>query len=182
MQSRVFSIFFVTVLPAIIISQIEPQFLAGRSIFVRESSSKMYSQITFAISQLIAETPLNILCGFLFFLCFYFPVGFSLEASRAGYQFLTIIVVELFAVTLGQAVAALSPTVFIAVSFNPFLLVVFSYVLLPLDCCCPTLMPLFEGCSVESPSCQTSFQLLSEAGCTLSTPSALPQSAKDSRY
>jgi hypothetical protein len=37
-----------------------------------------------------------------------------------------ILVTEFFAVTLGQAVGALSPSVFIAASLNPFLLVIFS--------------------------------------------------------
>lgn len=37
-----------------------------------------------------------------------------------------ILVTEFFAVTLGQAVGALSPSIFIAASLNPFLLVIFS--------------------------------------------------------
>lgn len=41
LQYRVFAIFFVSVLPAIIISSIEPMYIAGRSIFLRENSSKM---------------------------------------------------------------------------------------------------------------------------------------------
>lgn len=37
-----------------------------------------------------------------------------------------ILITEVFSVTLGQAVAALSPSIFIAALFNPFLLVIFS--------------------------------------------------------
>lgn len=37
-----------------------------------------------------------------------------------------ILITELFSVTLGQAVAALSPSIFVAALFNPFLLVIFS--------------------------------------------------------
>ena len=36
------------------------------------------------------------------------------ESSRAGYFFLMILVTEIYAVTLGQAVAALSPSIVIA--------------------------------------------------------------------
>lgn len=37
-----------------------------------------------------------------------------------------VLITEIFSVTLGQAVAALSPSIFIAALFNPFLLVIFS--------------------------------------------------------
>ncbi|KAL8291281.1 hypothetical protein RQP46_002259 [Phenoliferia psychrophenolica] len=126
LQYRVFAIFFVTVLPAIIISQVEPTFIMGRNIFIRESSSKMYSQIVFALAQLAAEIPYSILCAVAFYLLFYFPMGFNMEPSRAGYQFGVIFVTEFFAVTLGQAVGALAPTILIAAMANPFLLVIFS--------------------------------------------------------
>lgn len=126
LQYRVFAIFFVSVLPAIIISSIEPMYIAGRSIFIRESSSKMYTPTVFSLSQLMAEVPNSILCAVVFYLLFYFPIGFSTESSRAGYQFFMILITEMFSVTLGQAVAALSPSVFIAASANPFLLVIVS--------------------------------------------------------
>lgn len=37
-----------------------------------------------------------------------------------------VLITEVFSVTLGQAVAALSPSIFVAALFNPFLLVIFS--------------------------------------------------------
>ena len=39
-----------------------------RNIFIRESSSKMYSQIVFALCQLLAEIPYSILCAVVFYL------------------------------------------------------------------------------------------------------------------
>ncbi len=68
LQYRVFAIFFVTFLPAIIISQVEPAFIGARSVFYREQSSKMYSQVIFATSQIIAELPYSFLCAVAFFL------------------------------------------------------------------------------------------------------------------
>lgn len=88
-----------------------------RNIFIRESSSKMYSQVVFALAQLAAEVPYSILCAVAFFLLFYFPMvrvlfrallerrltgpsarqGFNMETSRAGYQFAVIFVTEFFA-------------------------------------------------------------------------------------
>jgi ATP-binding cassette subfamily G (WHITE) protein 2 (SNQ2) len=65
------------------------------------------------------------------------------ESSRAGYQFAMILITEIFSVLLGQAVAALSPSIFVAALFNPFLLVIFSLfcgVTIPK----PTLMPFWR--------------------------------------
>ncbi|SCV67921.1 BQ2448_42 [Microbotryum intermedium] len=150
LQQRVFAIFYVTVLPAIIISQVEPMFIMSRSTFVRESSSGMYSQVVFAMSQLAAEMPYSIICAIGFFLLLYYPIGFQFESSRAGFQFFMILIVELWSVTLvsshfhacigrrvvtktcrfrspqGQAVAALSPSIYIAAVSNPFILVILS--------------------------------------------------------
>ncbi|GAA5923733.1 uncharacterized protein JCM15063_003745 [Sporobolomyces koalae] len=126
LQYRVFAIFFITVIPAIIISQVEPMFIFSRMTFIRESSSKMYSPYVFALSQLAAETPYSVLCSVVFYLLLYYPMGFNTDSNRAGYAFAFIFLVEMFAVTLGQAVAALAPTVYSAAMTNPFLLVIFS--------------------------------------------------------
>ncbi|QRW00881.1 ABC-2 type transporter [Ceratobasidium sp. AG-Ba] len=126
LQYRVFAIFIATVMPAIIISQVEPMFIMARMIFIRESSSRMYSQIVFALGQLMAEMPYSVLCAVTYFLLFYFPAGFQTASDRAGYHFFMILVTEIFSVTLGQMVAALTPSVFIASLLNPFILVTFS--------------------------------------------------------
>ena len=113
-------------MPAIIITQIEPMFILSRMTFVREASSRMYSPVVFAIAQMVAETPYSILCAVAFFVLQYYPSGFPEATSRAGYYFAMILVTEFYSVTLGQAIAALSPSIFIAATANPFLLVMFS--------------------------------------------------------
>lgn len=57
-----------SIIPAIIISQVEPTFIMARGIFTRESSSKMYSQKIFALAQLAAEIPYSFICAVAFFL------------------------------------------------------------------------------------------------------------------
>ncbi|WWD20557.1 hypothetical protein CI109_105033 [Kwoniella shandongensis] len=126
LQYRVFAIFFATILPALVLAQIEPQYIMSRMTFNREASSKMYSSTVFALTQLLAEMPYSLVCAVAFFLLLYYGVGFSYASSRSGYFFLMILVTEVYSVTLGQAVAALSPTILIAALFNPFLLVLFS--------------------------------------------------------
>ena len=72
----------------------------------------MYSQIVFALGQLAAEMPYSILCAVVFYLLvrgsstpvavsltscsvqFYFPMGFNMDPSRAGYQFFVILITE----------------------------------------------------------------------------------------
>ncbi|KAG6817582.1 hypothetical protein H0H87_006959 [Tephrocybe sp. NHM501043] len=117
-------IFWVVVLPAIVMSQIEPLFIFNRRVFIRESSSRIYSPYVFAMSQLIGEIPYSIVCGIVYWVLMVYPIGFGQGAAGlngTGFQLLIIIFMLLFGVSLGQLVAALSPSVQVAVLFNPFL-------------------------------------------------------------
>ncbi|KAK3303223.1 ABC-2 type transporter-domain-containing protein [Chaetomium strumarium] len=126
LQYKVFVMFQVTVLPALIISQIEVMYHVKRALFFREQSSKMYSSFVFAISLLVAEMPYSILCAVSFFLPLYYIPGMQTESSRAGYQFFIVLITEIFSVTLGQALSALTPSLFISSQFDPFIFVTFS--------------------------------------------------------
>ncbi|KAH8101046.1 P-loop containing nucleoside triphosphate hydrolase protein, partial [Phellopilus nigrolimitatus] len=127
LQYRVFGIFWVSVLPAILMSQIEPLFIHNRRTFIREASSRIYSPYVFAVGQLIGELPYSMLCALVYWLLSMWPMGFgqgSAGTAGVGFQLLMVIFVELFGVTLGQLVSAISPSVQIAVLFNPFLALV----------------------------------------------------------
>lgn len=126
LQYRVFVVFNVTVLPALILQQVEPRFDMARLIFYRESASKTYSQFAFALSMVLAEIPYSLLCAVCFYLPIYYIPGFQSESSRAGYQFLMVLITEFFAVTLGQMISALTPNSFIASQLNPPLVIIFS--------------------------------------------------------
>ncbi|KAH7383618.1 ABC-2 type transporter-domain-containing protein [Cadophora sp. MPI-SDFR-AT-0126] len=126
LQYRVFVIFQVTVLPALILAQVEPKYAMSRMIYYREASSKMYGQFAFASSLVVAEMPYSILCAVGFFLPIYYMPGFQSASSRAGYQFFMVLVTELFSVTLGQMVAAITPSPFISALLNPFIIITFA--------------------------------------------------------
>ncbi|KAF7717438.1 Uncharacterized protein PECH_000929 [Penicillium ucsense] len=126
LQYRIFVIFNVTVLPAIILQQVQPKYDMSRLIFYRESASKTYSQFAFAVSMVLAEIPYSVLCATCFFLPLYYIPGFQSASSRAGYQFLMVLITEIFAVTLGQMVSALTPNSFIASLLNPPIVIIFS--------------------------------------------------------
>ena len=126
LQERVFVIFQTTVLPALILAQVEPKYDMSRLIFYRESAAKAYSQFPFAFSLVSAEMPYSIICAIGFFIPLYYIPGFQSASSRAGYQFFMILITELFSVTLGQTISALTPSSFIAVLLNPFIIIVFA--------------------------------------------------------
>jgi ATP-binding cassette, subfamily G (WHITE), member 2, SNQ2 len=86
LQYRVFVIFIATVMPALILAQVEPTYIMARTIFIREDSSKMYSPWVFSLGQLVAEIPNSVLCAVVFFLLLTYPAGFQTDSSRAGYQ------------------------------------------------------------------------------------------------
>ena len=102
LQYRVFVIFQVTVLPALILAQVEPKYDLSRLIFYREAAAKAYGQFAFALSMVLGEMPYSLLCAVGFYLPLYYLPGFQRESSRAGYQFLIVLITELFSVTLGQ--------------------------------------------------------------------------------
>ncbi|KAJ5688909.1 hypothetical protein N7462_003301 [Penicillium macrosclerotiorum] len=126
LQYRIFVLFNVTVLPAIILQQVEPRYDFSRLIFYRESASKTYSQFAFSLSMVLAELPYSVLCAVCFFLPLYYIPAFQSASSRAGYQFFMVLITEIFAVTLGQMISALTPNSFIASQLNPPISIIFS--------------------------------------------------------
>ncbi|KAL4939152.1 hypothetical protein BDV06DRAFT_225287 [Aspergillus oleicola] len=126
LQYRIFVLFNVTVIPIIIIQMVEPRYEMSRLIFYREAASKTYKNFAFALSMVIAEAPYCIMCAIVFFVFLYYIPGFQGASDRAGYQFFMIMITQLFAVTLGQMVQALTPNSMIASQCNPPLMILFS--------------------------------------------------------
>ncbi|KAI0673639.1 ABC-2 type transporter-domain-containing protein [Trametes maxima] len=129
LQYRVFGIFWATILPAIVMGQLEPMWILSRRIFIREASSRIYSPYVFAIGQLIGETPYSLLCAIVYWVLMVYPMGYGDGTAGVGgtfFQLLAIIFMELFGVSLGQFIGAISPSMQIAPLFNPFIIVVLS--------------------------------------------------------
>ncbi|KAG0143497.1 hypothetical protein CROQUDRAFT_81007 [Cronartium quercuum f. sp. fusiforme G11] len=119
LQNRIFSIFIAAIFSTMIIAQVEPAFIMSRIIHIREASSRTYSHEVFAISQFLAEMPYATICATVYFLLWYYPIGMNFLSDRSGYAFLMIWLLEVFAISLGQAIAALSPSIYIASQTNP---------------------------------------------------------------
>ncbi|KAF2415856.1 ATP-binding cassette transporter ABC2 [Tothia fuscella] len=136
LQNRVFLIFQVTVLPALILAQVQPKYAIARAISYREEAAKAYQRIPFALSMALAEVPYSLICAVAFFLLIHYLPGLQNAPSRAGYQFLVVLVVEFFAVLLGQMIAALTPSPKISSLLNPPIIIT---------------MALFSGVTVPAP-------------------------------
>ena len=96
-----------TIVSVPLAQQLQVPFIDMRSLYeVRERPSKMYSWTALLTAQILAEVPWNILGSSLFFLCWYWTVGYSSEAMRAGYVYLALgVLFPLYYTTIGQVSA-----------------------------------------------------------------------------
>ena len=126
MLTRPQAIFMATIISVPLANQLQVPFIDMRNIYeIRERPSRMYSWTALVTAQILAEVPWNMLGSTLFFICWYWTVGFA--TSRAGYTFLVYSVVNpIYYTTIGQAVAAMSPSPEIAALLFSFL---FSFVI-----------------------------------------------------
>ncbi|KAF9415247.1 hypothetical protein BGZ94_000147 [Podila epigama] len=121
LQSRVFVVFQIMVMAALLVNMVQPRFHVERQWFYRELAGKYYGWKPFAISIMVIEIPYIVLSGTIFFLCFYWTVGFVNESILSFYTWLVIMIFCLFAITLGQAIAAVTPSTQVAALLNPFI-------------------------------------------------------------
>ena len=97
--------------------------------FIREASSGIYSPEVFAISQLLGEMPYSTICAIIYWVLLVYPQHFgqgSACLNGTGFQLLVILFTEYFGVTLGQVIGSVTPSIQVAVLFNPFIMVVLS--------------------------------------------------------
>lgn len=111
MQSYLFSIFLTLTIAPPLIQQLQPKFLASRSIFQsRESNSKIYSWFAFVTGATLVEIPYSVLAGTAYMMCWWWPsFGLTRSSFEAGYTWMMLMVFELFFVSFGQAIASFSP-------------------------------------------------------------------------
>lgn len=120
------SIYMGTILSAPLSNQLQVPFLNTRNIYeIRERPSRMYSWTALVTSQFVSEIPWNLLGSSLFFLCWFWTVGF--ETDRAGYTYLMFgVIFPLYYTSLAMGVAAMVPSAEIAALVFSFL---FSFIL-----------------------------------------------------
>ncbi|KAI0703005.1 pleiotropic drug resistance ABC transporter [Cytidiella melzeri] len=128
-QNKLFSIFMATIISVPLAQQLQVPYITMRNLYeIRERPSRMYSWTALLTSQILSEIPWNILGSSLFFLCWYWTVGYESTAERAGYVYLVLgVLFPLYYTTVGQAIASMAPNVQISALLFSFL---FSFVLI----------------------------------------------------
>lgn len=92
LQLRLMSVYNFTFVAPGCINQMQPLFIRNRNIFeTREKKSKTYKWLAFISGQLMAEIPWLIICGTLYFACWYFTSGFPVRASKSGQVYFEMI-------------------------------------------------------------------------------------------
>ena len=126
-QNKLFSIFICLILTVPRAQQLQISFITSRTIYeIRERPSKMYSWTAWVTSQILVELPGNMFSGALLFVCWYWTVGYPTD--RAAYTFLIFtVLMPFYYTTIGQAVAAIAPTVEVA---GPLFSSIFSFVVI----------------------------------------------------
>jgi ABC-type multidrug transport system permease subunit/ABC-type Mn2+/Zn2+ transport system ATPase subunit len=135
LQLRLFTVFnFIFVAPGVI-AQLQPLFIERRDIYeAREKKSKMYSWVAFVTGLIISELPYLCVCAVLYFVCWYYTVGFSHDSNKAGAVLFVMIIYEFVYTGIGQFIAAYAPNAVFASLVNPVFigtLVSFCGVLVP---------------------------------------------------
>ncbi|KAF9562319.1 hypothetical protein EC968_005269 [Mortierella alpina] len=134
LQSRVFVIFQILVMGALFLNMVEPRFHMERQWFYRELAGKYYSWKPFAFAIITIELPYVLLTGTIFFAVLYWTVGFVSDPMMTFYTWLLLVIFCLFAIFLGQAIAAFTPSTQVAAILNPFIAI-------PLNMFCGVMMP-----------------------------------------
>ncbi|KAJ2807831.1 ATP-binding cassette transporter snq2 [Coemansia helicoidea] len=119
LMNKVMAIFQCTVLSVLVINQVQPEFLRQRKYYGRESSTNQYGWRAFTVAIIITEWPFAIVANSVFFVCFYWTVGLNSISDRMGYFYIMYIVLGLFSLSLGQAIAAFCPNEVVTAMVNP---------------------------------------------------------------
>lgn len=123
LQLRLFAIWNIIFISPGVISQLQPLFIERREIYdAREKKSRMYSWKAFVTGLIVSEFPYLCICALLYFVCFYWTVGFPKESAQAGATFFVIWLYEFIYTGLGQAIAAYAPNATFAALANPLIL------------------------------------------------------------
>lgn len=140
MQSRLFSVFMTLTICPPLIQQLQPRYLHFRGMYEsREANSKIYNWSAFVTSSILPELPYSIIAGSIYFNCWFVPppllppltsktkkhpptntpsrywgIWFPRDSFSSGYTWMLLMLFELFYVSFGQFIAAISPNELLA--------------------------------------------------------------------
>lgn len=128
LKLRLFTIFQFIFLATGVINQLQPLFLERRDIYeAREKKSKMYSWVAFVTALIVSELPCLCICAVLYFVCWYYTVGFPNDSNTAGSTFFVMLMYEFVYTGIGQFIAAYTPNATFASLVNPLVITLSSF-------------------------------------------------------
>ncbi|KAK2007669.1 ABC-2 type transporter [Colletotrichum eremochloae] len=136
MQNRMFSaIIIIFFIPPTVVNSVVLKFFQNRDLWEdRELPSRTYGWVAFCTANVVCEIPMAIVSATIYWLLWFFPVGYSMTA--AGYSYLMVIVWSLFQSSWGQWISAFGPSYSKISNILPFFFVMvalFNGILVPYD-------------------------------------------------
>ncbi|KAK7210850.1 hypothetical protein V2G26_018028 [Clonostachys chloroleuca] len=111
MYNRIFSAFVAMIVGPPLALQTEVRFFSFRDIFLlRDKDSMSYSWLVMVLSAILVELPFALITGLVYWLVWYYPVGYFTSSDRAGYSFLMFELFHVFVHSLAQLVASVMPS------------------------------------------------------------------------
>jgi ABC-type multidrug transport system ATPase subunit len=127
MQNRMFTSFLIIVIPPTIVNAVVPKFYQNRALWeAREHPSRIYGWFAFCTANIVAEIPISIVGGLVYWLIWYWPTGLPGDSSTSGYVFLMSMLFFLFQASWGQWICAFAPSFTVISNVLPFFFVLFS--------------------------------------------------------
>jgi ABC-type multidrug transport system permease subunit len=126
MQDRMFTSFLIILIPPTIVNAVVPKFFQNRSLWeARELPSRIYGWLAFCTANIVAEIPMALLGGLIYWLLWYFPAGLPTDSPTAGYVLLMTLAFFLFQASWGQWICAFAPSFTVIANVLPFFFVIF---------------------------------------------------------
>jgi ABC-type multidrug transport system permease subunit len=85
----------------------------------REYPSRIYGWFAFCTANIVCEIPMAIVSSVIYWLLWYYPVGFPTDSSTAGYVFLMSMLFFLFMSSWGQWICAFAPSFTVISNVSP---------------------------------------------------------------
>ncbi|KAJ2311844.1 ATP-binding cassette transporter snq2, partial [Coemansia sp. RSA 2705] len=119
LQNQVFAVLQSLLVSILVINTTQPEYFRQRELYARESSTNQYGWLSFGVSVVLVEWIFMAVASTVYFAIFYWVAGLNADGNRAGFFYIMYVMLGLFAMTLGQAIAAFSPNDLIASMLNP---------------------------------------------------------------
>ncbi|KAJ6262582.1 ABC multidrug transporter atrF [Drechslerella dactyloides] len=120
LQSRVLATFIAIVVAVPVMAAVQPKFLELRMYYeARERNSKIYSAPAWLLAMIVCEIPYVFIGVMFFFFPYYYMIGLPSDSKTAAFQYIILVVYQIFMTYSGIAIAAICPNIDVVFIVNP---------------------------------------------------------------